>query len=149
MHVVTHSIWINRPREAVFAFFTDFPQSPRWRQYVDSMETVTAGPLRVGSRIRTTLTVRGETSTFDMEVLAFEPPSLWRHRTNETDFSGYVEYRFEPENGGTRVTFTIEASPKKPYGWLAMPIMWLNRTLGRHRPYAQQLPQLKRVMEEA
>ena len=149
MHIVTHSIWINRPPEAVFAFFTDFSQSTRWRQYVESMEIVTPGPLRVGSRIRTTMAISGETHTFDMEVLTFAPPSLWRHRTYETDFGGYVEYRFESENGGTRVTLTIDARPEKLYGWLAMPILWLNRVLRRHRPYARQLPQLKKAMEEA
>jgi len=149
MRIVQHTIWIDRPRDAVFAFFTDFSQATRWRQYVESMAVVTEGPLRVGSRIRTTIAMMGETTTFDMEVLAFEPPSVWRHRTFETDFSGYIEYRFETEGTGTRVTLTIEAKPAKVYGWLALPIMWLNRLLRRSKPYAQQLPQLKRVLEGA
>jgi uncharacterized membrane protein len=148
MRIVQHTIWIDRPRNAVFAFFTDFSQATRWRQYVESMAIVTEGPLRVGSRIRTTIALMGETTALDMEVLAFDPPSLWRHRTFESDFSGYIEYRFETENAGTRVTLTIEAKPEKAYGWLALPIMWLNRLLKRSKPYAQQLPQLKRVLEE-
>ena len=144
MQLVTHTIWINRPPADVFEFFTDLRQASRWRQYVVSMTPIDpASPLGVGSRIRTEIDLMGARETFDMEVLAFNRPSLWRHRTFETDFNGYIEYRFEPEGAGTRVTLTIEAKPAGLYGWLGLPLMKLRRT----KPYAEQLPQLKRVME--
>jgi hypothetical protein len=38
---------------------------------------------------------------------------------------------------------TIEAKPDGLYGWLAMPLLLLRRG----RPYAEQLPGLKQVME--
>lgn len=85
----------------------------------------------------------GARQGFDLEVLTFDPPSLWRHRTFESDFSGFVEYRFDTERNGTRVPLTISAKPKGMYGWLAMPIMWLHR----NRSYAEQLPQLKSALE--
>lgn len=144
MHLAQHVIWINRPPEDVFDFFVDFSQAARWRQYVESMALVGEPPVRVGSRVRTTIALMGNRHTLDLEVLALERPSLWRHRTFETDFNGYIEYRFEADRDGTRVTMTIEAKPNGLYGWLALPIMWLRRT----RPYTEQLPQLKRVMEE-
>jgi hypothetical protein len=78
-------------------------------------------------------------------MVACDPPSRWRHRTTETDFFGHVGYRFEPEFAGTRVTMTIEARPVSLYDWLAAPLMWMRR----QKPYAEQLPQLKRVLEEA
>jgi hypothetical protein len=80
---------------------------------------------------------------FDLDVLVCERPSRWRHRSNESEFNGFVEYRFDPENGGTRVTMTIEAKPVGLYGWLALPLLKLRR----EPPYLQQLPQLKRAME--
>lgn len=143
MHIAQHTIWIARPRPTVFNFFTDFSQAPRWRQYVESMELLGDAAPRVGARFRTVLRVMGEAATYEMEVLAYEPPALWRHRSFENDFNGYVEYRFEEENGGTRVTMTMDVKPVKLYGWLAMPIIWLRRS----KPYAEQLPSLKRVME--
>jgi hypothetical protein len=76
-------------------------------------------------------------------VLACERPSQWRHCRNETDYRGFVEYRFEPEHTGTRVTMTTEAKPVGLYGWLGLPLLWLSRG----KPYREQLPQLKRVME--
>ena len=76
-------------------------------------------------------------------MLACAPPSLWRHRTTEQHFRGHVEYRFDPENGGTRVTLSMVARGVGIYGWLAMPLLWLKRS----QTYAQQLPQLKRALE--
>ena len=144
MHLVTHTIWIARRREDVFDFFINFARAPRWRQYVESMAVVGPDPVHVGSRVRVTMDVMGNRQTFELEVLAFERPGLWRHRTFESDFNGYIEYRFESENDGTRVTFTMAVTPVGPYGWLGLPLMWL----GRRNIYKEQLPQLKRVMEE-
>ena len=144
MRIAKHTIWVARTREVLFDFFTDLSQAPRWRQYVESMELLGDGPLRVGSRVRAMFALMGTRSTYELEVLVFERPSLWRHRTFESDFKGYIEYRFETEGAGTRVTMTMEAKPTGVYGWLALPIMLINR----RKTYVEQLPNLKRVMEE-
>ena len=144
MRIASHDIWIARPPADVFEYFLDFSNAPRWRQYVRTMQRLDHGPLKAGSRLQVTMDLAGEEYVFELEVLACDPPSRWRHRTNETDFFGYVEYRFEPEFAGTRVTMTIEAKPVGLYGWLAAPLMWLRR----QKPYAEQLPQLKRAIEE-
>lgn len=143
MRVAQHTILISRSPEDVFDFFADFSKASSWRQYVRTMERLDDGPLRAGSRVHVTMDLNAEPYVFDMEVLACERPSRWRHRTNETDFRGYVEYRFEPEQGGTRVTLTIEAKPAGLYGWLGLPLLFLSR----NKSYTEQLPQLKRAME--
>ncbi len=143
MRLATHTIWIARPRDVVFDFFTDLSQGPRWRQYVVSMTPPSDGPWHAGSRFSFDVQVNGARQTFQAEVLVFERPRLWRHRTFESEFRGFVEYRFEPEGAGTRVTMTIEAKPAALHGWLAMPIL----ALRRNRMYEEQLPQLKRVLE--
>jgi uncharacterized protein YndB with AHSA1/START domain len=141
-----HTIWIDRSREAVFDFFVDFTQASRWRQYVRSMTPVSPGPIVPGSRINVLMDLNGEEYRFDLEVLTFERPHLWRHRTNEQlDLRGYIQYTFEPEQQGTRVTMTCVVQPVGFYGWLGLPLMWLNRGKG----YREQLPQLKRVMESS
>ena len=147
MRIVQHTIWISRPPEHVFDFFADFSKAPCWRQYVKTMERLDDGPLRAGSRVHVTMELVGEPYVFDMEVLECERPSRWRHRSNETDFFGFVEYRFDPEQSGTRVTMTIEAKPANLYGWLGLPLMLLGRRRGK--PYADQLAQLKRAVEGA
>lgn len=144
MKLATHTIWIRRARSEVFDFFTDFSQASRWRQYVQSMELSGDGPVRAGSRIRVVMNLGGDDYAFDLEVLACERPSLWRHRTNERHFRGHIDYTFETEGDGTRVTMRLDAKPVGLYGWLAMPIVWIQRP----KPYSQQLPQLKRALEE-
>lgn len=143
MRILQHTIWIGKPREAVFQYFRDFSKGPEWRQYVVAMKLLGDQPLGAGSRFQVDMEVNGASQSFQMEVLAYEPPALWRHRTHEPDFKGYVEYRFDTEGQGTRVTMTIEARPKTWYGWLGLPIM----ALSRQKPYSEQLPQLKRAME--
>lgn len=143
MRIARHTIWIAQPRETVFDFFIDFSQSSRWRQYVVSMAQVDERPLGVGARLHVDMDVMGTRGSYDLEVLAFERPSLWRHRTFESDFKGHVEYRFDPEGTGTRVTMTIVTRPKTMYGWLALPIL----AISPRKPYSAQLPQLKRVLE--
>jgi uncharacterized protein YndB with AHSA1/START domain len=144
MRLLHYSILIARPREAVFDFFSDFSQSPRWRSYVRSTEVVGGGPPRAGSRIRVQMELMGEPYSYDLIVLQCERPSRWRHRSEESDFDGYVEYTFEPEGNGTRVTMSMVAKPKNLHGWLAMPVMWLSR----NKSYRDQLPSLKRALEE-
>jgi uncharacterized protein YndB with AHSA1/START domain len=144
MRLVRRTTWISRPPEEVFDFFVDFSQASRWRQYVRTMEPIDDGPLRAGSRIHVTMDIGGEAYPFDLDVLAIERPSLWRHRTDEKDFFGYIEYRFEAEQAGTRVTMLVEAKPVGLYGWLGLPLVWL----GRNRAYTEQLPRLKQAMEE-
>jgi uncharacterized protein YndB with AHSA1/START domain len=143
MRLLRRTTWISRPPEEVFDFFVDFSKASLWRQYVRTMERCDDGPLRPGSRIHVTMDLAGTAYDFDLEVLAVERPSRWRHRTDETDFFGFVEYRFEARQGGTRVTMLIEAKPVSWYGWLGMPLVWL----GRNRAYTEQLPRLKHALE--
>lgn len=144
MRFYRHTIWIARPPEEVFDFFVDFAQASRWRSFVRTMVPLDTGPVRVGSRIHVTMDLMGEEHAFDLVVLAMERPALWRHRTSETDFFGHIEYRFEADEGGTRVTMTVEARPVGLYGWASLPLVLLGR---RRSPYREQLPRLKQVME--
>ena len=144
MQLFKHTVWIARPREVVFDYFTNWDAASEWRMYVRSMKPEGSGPLAAGSKINVVLDVAGEQYDFDMTVLEYARPSRWRHRTNETDFNGHVEYEFTPENDGTRVTFSMVVKPRSLYGWLGLPLMWLGRNKSAYR---DQLPSLKRAVE--
>jgi uncharacterized protein YndB with AHSA1/START domain len=143
MRLFTRVITIARSREAVFDFFVDFAQASRWRQSVRTMVPVTPGPVRPGTIIRTTFDIAGGELTLDLEVAACERPSLWRHTVDEHDFHTTVEYRFEPDAQGTRVTMRCDVRPVTWYGWLSVPLL----SLQRGKMYREQLPQLKRALE--
>jgi len=144
MRIYTHTISIDRPRETVFDFFMDLAQAPRWRSYVKAMTPLEPGPLRAGSRIEVDMDLMGEAYSFEMTVLECERPTRWLHRTDEVDFNGFVEYRFDAESAGTRVTMTAHATPVTLYGWAAIPLLILRRS----SMYREQLPRLKHVLEE-
>lgn len=143
MRLFTRTIWVPQPREAVFAFFLDFDRASRWRQAVRTMQPIEPGPVRAGAVVRVTWDVAGDAYTRDLHVLVCDPPSRWQHMVDEIDFRTFVEYWFEPERGGTRVTFRCDVQPTGPYGWLSLPLLWL----GRGRMYRDQLPQLKQALE--
>jgi hypothetical protein len=138
-----HTIWIDCPREKVFDFFLDFSQAARWRSSVRSMEAMDPLPLGPGSRVRVTMDVLGNQYTYILNVLECDRPSLWRHHTDESDFRGHVEYTFEPEITGTRVSMSMRVKPVTFYGWIGLPLMLLRRG----KAYREQLPQLKRALE--
>jgi hypothetical protein len=145
MRLFTRTITIAKPRDAVFDFFVDFSQSSRWRQYVTTMEPVTPGPLRPGTMIRTHFDIAGKITTLDLEVDVCDRPSRWRHTVDEVDLRTSVEYGFEWDPAGTRVTMRMDIAPVTPYGWLSMPLMLLHRG----NMYRDQLPQLKRALESS
>ena len=145
MQIFRHTILIARPREVVFDFFVNWDAAPQWRAFVRSMRPATDAPVRAGSTINVVMDIAGEEYKFDMKVITCDRPSLWRHQTDETDFNGFIEYRFDEESDGTRVTMTGVAKPRSLYGWLGLPLMWL----GRKRSYREQLGKLERALEAA
>lgn len=143
MRIFSHTILIARPPEAVFDFFTDFAQAPRWRRYLREMRLVGGAPLRAGSDVAVTMDLAGEPYSFTLHVVALDRPRLWQHRTDERHYRGVIEYTFAPEAEGTRVTLSMRVRPIDLVGWLGLPLLLLRS--GRF--YAPQLPSLKRAIE--
>jgi len=142
MRFFTYTIHIARRPERVWAYMMDFDKAPRWRSLVRRIEVATPGPMAVGSQLRITFDVRGETRTLVSEVWACEPVKQWGLRNTEHNLTGTFLYRLEPDDGGTRVTFTCDV---RPHGW-----MWLTLPLlipGNRRRYSEQLPRLKAEVE--
>jgi ligand-binding SRPBCC domain-containing protein len=103
----TDSLWIARPRDEVFDFFSEARNleliTPRWL----SFNVLTPEPIEMhaGALIDYRLSWRGIPLRWRTEIEVWEPPHrfvdnqirgpyrLWRH-----------EHLFEEENGGTRVS---------------------------------------------
>ena len=109
MRLFKHTIFIDRPREAVFDFFINFPESHRWRAFVREMRP--HGALVPGTKIDVILDMLGEERKHELVIVTCERPSLWRHRSTESDYNGVVEYTFEPQGSGTVVTMSMRAKP--------------------------------------
>jgi len=104
-----NSVVINRPRAEVFAFVADHENDPKWRPGVADIKRASGegqgavytqgmkGP--IGKRIDA-----------DFEVTAYQPDTLLAFRTLAGPVRPEGSYRFEDADGGTRVTFSLNAS---------------------------------------
>jgi hypothetical protein len=143
MRSFTYAIHINRAPEQVWAYMMDFDKAPRWRNLVRTIEPVTPGPLAVGSKLKVTIDLLGTIRTATSEIWAYEYARRFGVRNTEQRVTGTFQYELEPDEAGTRVTFTCDVRPHGPM-WLLLP--WLLR--GNRRRYREQLPNLKSELEQ-
>lgn len=111
MASVTVQKTIRAAPERVFAISTDLENLPERVSGIESVEVLTEGPMREGTRWRETRTMLGKQATEEMWVTRFEPP---RSLVVEAESHGAhyrTEFRFEPEGLGTRVTMVFGARP--------------------------------------
>jgi hypothetical protein len=142
MRSFTYTIHIERTPEQVWAFMLDFDKAPRWRNLVRKIEVATPPPIAVGTELRVTFDVRGEVRTVSSHVWACDYARRWGVRNTEQKITGTFLYQLEPDEGGTRVTFSCDI---RPHGlmWLLLPLLIPGN---RHR-YQEQLPNLKAEVE--
>jgi len=144
MRAFDYAVQIDRPPDLVWAFMMDRRNSTRWQNLVRRVETVTPGPLRVGSELLVTLDVRGETKQVTSQVWAFDPPRRYGVGNTAHNVTGPFEYTLEAAGSGTTVRFRCDI---RPHGWMWLALPLLLRD-GRLR-YRNQLSNLKREVEEA
>jgi uncharacterized protein YndB with AHSA1/START domain len=102
------TILIISPPEQVFAFFTDSGNDQRWRPHVK--EVAAEGPVRVGSTVRQVVAGPGGRGIpADLEVTGYEPPSRYAFTVIAGPVRPVGEFRFTPAQGGTEVSFSLNA----------------------------------------
>lgn len=143
MQFVT-SIDIRRPIEEVFDFLSTHENHQLFVKENKASRKLTEGPLRVGSHVQNEASFMGMKMVETFEITALVPNQLIAKRslagsTVETD----DRLDLEPCPDGTKVTLTVNASPKglqKPFLWLMKPMM---------RPtFPRILRDLKSVLEQ-
>lgn len=102
------SIVINRPIEDVWAFVTDGSNATAWRAGVLDVSKVSGSG--VGEIWKQGVKgPGGRRIDADYEITAWEPGSRMAFRAIAGPVRPTGEYRFEQENGGTRLSFTLDA----------------------------------------
>ena len=104
-----NSIVVNRPRSEVFAFVADHENDQKWRPGVLDIKRASGD----GQGAIYTQGVRGPMGKridADFEVTAYQPDTLIAFRTLAGPVQPEGSYRFEDADGGTRVTFSLNAS---------------------------------------
>ena len=98
------SIHLNRPVDEVFVFLADPAKQPAWQSDLIEIEQLTAGPMRVGTRIREVRRLGRRPTAYQAEVSAFEPDKRFALRVIAGPRVA-LSYSFEAEEGGTRLRY--------------------------------------------
>ena len=98
------SIHLNRPVDEVFAFLVDPANQPAWQSNLIESEQLTAGPMRVGTRIREVRRLGRRPTEYQAEVSALEPDKRFALRVI-TGPRVALNYAFTAEEGGTRLHY--------------------------------------------
>jgi hypothetical protein len=95
----------------VFALATDFGQAATVIRAIESVKMLTEGPVGLGTRFLETRTVLGHGTTQEMEVTAFESPSLYSLSCESHGARYVTEVRLVPNGTGTNLELRFEALP--------------------------------------
>jgi len=121
------SVWINRPVEEVFAFATNPANEPLWNTGMQESEITSEDPLGVGTKVRSVGRVLGRTVETTWEVSEYEV----NRRKAVKSTSGPVPFEatsvFESVEGGTKLTFTIQAEAGGIYRVIAPVIIRMGK----------------------
>jgi uncharacterized protein YndB with AHSA1/START domain len=102
------TIVIARPQADVYAFFADAENDKRWRSGVVLIRR--EGPLAVGTRYTQRIAGPGGRQVpADVEITALDPGTRVAFRGVAGPVRPEGDYSFAPAEGGTAVTFTLDA----------------------------------------
>lgn len=111
MPVVEESVFIARPPEEVFDFITNPAKIPIWDASVMAAEQIGSDPVGLGIRTRGTSKIMGRQFDWITEQTVFEPPTRSVLSSVEGQLTFTVTSTLEPAEGGTRLTYRIDADP--------------------------------------
>lgn len=140
---VEESVHIDRPVSDVFAYMSD-PDNQTTIQS-NMIEFHADGPLAKGRRTHGVTRVAGRRIEWSAEVTEFEQDRRVEIRSIEAPMSFHITWLYEPEDDGTRLTFTQEiGSLGSFFGRLADPVV----TKMYARDVRGNLDNLKTLLEE-
>ncbi len=108
MPQASYSVTIDRPQDAVFAFVADGETARQWRPGVVDIRRVSGDG--VGTRYEQGVKgPMGRRVAADYEITIFEPNRRIEFQTVAGPARPHGRFDFEPTDGGTRLTFSLDA----------------------------------------
>lgn len=139
---VTTAIVIDRPTAEVAAFAIDPENAPVWYENIESVEWVSAPPLRVGSRVAFVAHFLGRRLSYTYEVTELVPGARLVMKTAEGPFPMETSYGFTAEGARTRAVLRNRGSPSG-FGTILAPFL----ALMMRRANRKDLERLRTVLE--
>ncbi len=108
MERIECEIVINRPPEAIFAYFADAKNWSEWNSLILEARAEET-PLRKGSRVKTVAKFLGRRIEGTSEITEYEPPRKASTRAKSLGLAFQDTWVFEPVAAGTHVRYVAEA----------------------------------------
>jgi carbon monoxide dehydrogenase subunit G len=105
MSAITVSTHVPAPIEEVFAVYTDLEKAAERIPGIQSIEILSDEPFGEGTRWRETRLMFKKEATEEMWVSGFDPPRGYDVEAKSHGMRYRTEFRFEPEGGGTKVSW--------------------------------------------
>ncbi len=136
---------INAPIEDVFDHATNLRSAAQHITAIKQMDVLTEGPIRVGTRFRETRIMFGREATEEMEITVLDRPHRWALDCENHGCRYHTEFRLTPNENGTNVALTFEATPLTTFAKI---MVFLMRPLLKHCANAcqQDLDDLERAI---
>jgi carbon monoxide dehydrogenase subunit G len=138
---------IAAPLEEVFALFSDFHHVAGRIPAITKLEVLTPGPIGVGTRFRETRMMFKREATEEMEITAFTPGKSYEISCQSCGAMYCSLFRFEPENGGTRVSVDFTTRAVSWLAWLMAPLSRLMMPMMK-KCVLQDIEGMKKVAEQ-
>ena len=107
-----NSVLIHRPVQSVFDFILNGANNKLWRSSVLDIRPVSEAPYGVGSTFEQGLKGPGGRIAGDYEITEAVPNERIAFRVTAGPARPTGVYRFQAEDGGTRVTFALDYKAK-------------------------------------
>jgi uncharacterized protein YndB with AHSA1/START domain len=121
MPTISESIYVEVPRERVWAFITDVKRCPEWLHFVLEILDISEGPVGEGTVYRERAKAGPVESVSEWRIIEFQPPARQTHAGRMPEGEAWLRIRLETEGTGTRWNheMSFQMLPKlRPLGWL-------------------------------
>jgi uncharacterized membrane protein len=108
--MVTHevAITIYRPIQEVFAYVSDFQKSLEWQSGLVESKRISEGAQGVGAQYVGARNFMGRKLESTIELTSFEQDKQFAYKSIAGSTHFHQSFSFEPADGGTRVSSSIE-----------------------------------------
>jgi uncharacterized membrane protein len=105
---IVETVEIAKSPQEVFAYLDELNRHGEWQEQIESVEVLTEGPTRVGSRAVDTRRVPGGRRRITYEITEHDPPRRAAFRGLDGPIRPQGSITVEPLDGGTRSRVTLE-----------------------------------------
>jgi Polyketide cyclase / dehydrase and lipid transport len=113
MEVISNTVVIGCGIDETFDYLSDHRNEKEWNPAIESIEKITDGPVRLGTKFRAKWK---KSPLVEMEVVEYDRPHRWATH-NGGPIEATVRFRLEPVEGGTQLLADFEATP---HGWFKL-----------------------------